>query len=54
MISLSKVILLFIQYTALLHDYKYFRDRLNPLDAFNDTEFITRYRVTRVIFIELH
>ena len=31
-----------------------FRDRLNPLDAYNDTEFISRYRITRGIFIQLH
>ena len=27
---------------------------LNPLDAYNDTEFISRYRITRGIFIQLH
>ena len=31
-----------------------FRDRLNPLEAYNDTEFISRYRITRGIFIQLH
>ena len=31
-----------------------FRDRLNLLDAYNDTEFISRYRITRGIFIQLH
>ena len=31
-----------------------FRDRLNSLDAYNDTEFISRYRMTRGIFIQLH
>ena len=31
-----------------------FRDRLNSLDAYNDTEFISRYRITRGIFIQLH
>ena len=30
-----------------------FRD-LNPLDAYNDTEFISRYRITKGIFIQLH
>ena len=30
------------------------RDRLNPLEAYNDTEFISRYRITRGIFIQLH
>ena len=28
-----------------------FQDRLNPLDAYNDTEFISRYRITRGIYI---
>ena len=31
-----------------------FRDRLNPLDTCNDTEFISRYRITIGIFIQLH
>ena len=31
-----------------------FRDRLNPLDAYNDTECISRFRITRGIFIQLH
>ena len=31
-----------------------FRDRLNPLDAYNDIEFISRYSTTRGIFIQLH
>ena len=31
-----------------------FRDRLNPLIAYNDTEFISRYRITRGIFIQFH
>lgn len=30
-----------------------FRDRLNPLDAYNDTEFISRYRLTKYIFAQL-
>ena len=28
-----------------------FRDRLNPLDAYNEIEFRTRYRVTKCMFI---
>ena len=31
-----------------------FRDRLNPLDTYNDAEFISRYRITKGIFIQLH
>ena len=30
-----------------------FRDRLNPLDAYSDAEFITRYRIIRPMFMEL-
>ena len=30
-----------------------FRDRLNPLDAYPDAEFIARYRITRPMFMEL-
>ena len=29
------------------------RDRLNPLDAYSDAEFIARYRITRPMFMEL-
>ena len=31
-----------------------FRDRLNPLEAYNNTEFISRSRITKGIFIQLH
>ena len=37
-----------------LANQRVFRDRLNLLDTYNDTEFITRYRITRGIFIQLH
>ena len=30
-----------------------FRDRLNPIDVYNDTEFIPRYRVTKYKFVQL-
>ena len=30
-----------------------FRDRLNPLDAYNNAEFISRYRITKNIFVQL-
>ena len=30
-----------------------FRDRLNPLDTYSDTDFIVRYRISRVMFIDL-
>ena len=31
-----------------------FRDRLNPLDAYNDAEIIERYRLSRELIIELY
>lgn len=31
-----------------------FRDRLNPLDAYNDTEIIARYRLSRPMIMELY
>ena len=43
-----------MQTATSLANQRVFRDRINPLDAYNDTEFITRMRVTRVIFIELY
>ena len=30
-----------------------FRDRLNPIDVYNDVEFISRYRVTKFIFVRV-
>ena len=37
-----------------LANQRVFRDRLNPIDSYNDIEFISRYRITRNIFIQLH
>ena len=37
-----------------LMNQRVFRDRRNPLDSYNDIEFISRYRITRVIFLQLH
>ena len=37
-----------------LANQRVFRDRLNPIDLYNDIEFINRYRITRSIFIQLH
>ena len=31
-----------------------FRDRLNPLEAYNNTQFISRYRITRGILIQIN
>ena len=36
-----------------LRRQRVFRDRLNPLDAYSDLDFISRYRVNRGMFIEL-
>ena len=36
-----------------LRRQRVFRDRLNPLDAYSDFEFITRYRITPYMFLEL-
>ena len=36
-----------------LRRQRVFRDRLNPLDAYSDFEFITRYRITQYMFLEL-
>ena len=30
-----------------LANQRVFRDRLNPIDSYNDTEFVSRYRITR-------
>ena len=40
--------------TQSLTHQRILRDRLNPLDAYNDFEFISRYRLTRYVFIQLH
>ena len=37
-----------------LRRQRIFRDRLNPLDAYSDVEFIARYRIRREMFLELH
>ena len=37
-----------------LMNQRVFRDMRNPLDSYNDIEFISRYRITRVIFLQLH
>ena len=36
-----------------LRRQRVFRDRLNPLDAYSDFEFITTYRITQYMFLEL-
>ena len=36
-----------------LRRQRVFRDRLNPLEQYSDREFITRYKITRYMFIEI-
>ena len=45
--------LLEIEFDRSIHRQRVFRDRLNPLDAYSDVEFIARYRVDRIMFTEL-
>ena len=40
--------------TQSLSHQRIFRDKLSPLDTYNDFEFISRYRLTRYVFIQLH
>ena len=54
-IQISKMALAFYllekEDTALsLMNQRVFRDRRNPQDSYNDTEFIRRYRITREFF----
>ena len=37
-----------------LRRQRIFRDRLNPIDAYSDVEFVARYRIRREMFLELH
>ena len=30
-----------------------FRDRLNPMEAYSDFDFIARYRITKYMFVDL-
>ena len=43
-----------VETTQSLTHQRIFRDRLNPLDAYNDFEFISRYGLTRYVFIQFH
>ena len=47
------VFLLEIYSSQSLSRQRVFRDRLNPLDVYNDVEFLSRYRVTKHIFVDL-
>ena len=44
--------LLEIEFDRSIHRQRVFRDRLNPLNAYSDVEFIARYRVDRIMFTE--
>ena len=37
-----------------LANQRVFRDRLIPIESYNDIEFVSRYRITRYMFIQLH
>ena len=50
----SLFVLLEMEIDGSLRYERIFRDRLNPLDTYADVEFITRYRITRPMFLELH
>ena len=47
------VFLLEVYSSQSLSRQRVFRDRLNPLDVYNDVEFLSRYRVTKHIFVYL-
>ena len=36
-----------------LHRQRIFRDRLNPMEAYSDLDFISRYRITKYMFVDL-
>ena len=36
-----------------LRRQRVFRDRLNPMDAYSDFDFIARYRITKYMFVDL-
>ena len=48
------ILLIEAETTQSLTLQRIFRDRLSPLDAYNDFEFISRYRLTRYVFIQHH
>ena len=47
------VFLLEVYSSQSLWRQRVFRDSLNPLDVYNDVEFLSRYRVTKHIFVDL-
>ena len=49
----SQLFFLQIAIDGSMRRQRIFRDHLNPLDAYSDVDFITRYRITRAMFTEL-
>ena len=46
-------LLLDLEVSHSLSRQRVFRDRLNPMDIYNEIEFIARYRVTKCVFVQL-
>ena len=42
-----------LEFSHSLSRQRVFRDRLNPIDIYSDTEFLSRYRITKCIFVQL-
>ena len=41
------------EFSHSLSRQRVFRDRLNPIEVYSDTEFIVRYRITKCTFVQL-
>ena len=52
-LSMAFAFLLELEFSHSLSRQRVFRDRLNPIDVYSDTEFIARYRITKCIFVQL-
>ena len=51
--SMALAFLLDLDLSQSLSRQRVFRDRINPIDVYNDIEFIARYRVTKYMFVQL-
>ena len=51
--SMALAFLLDLDLSQSLSGQRVFRDRINPIDVYNDIEFIARYRVTKYMFVQL-
>ena len=51
--SMALSFLLDLDLSQSLSRQRVFRDRINPIDVYNDIEFIARYRVTKYMFVQL-